>query len=65
MRTADFKLALKDPAHADLVPLRRFDIVYVPRSGIADANLFVQQYIRDLLPVQSSFSYALGSTVVH
>jgi len=47
---------------ADLVPLRRFDIVYVPKSGIADANLFVQQYFRDLSPIQFGFSYALGPT---
>jgi protein involved in polysaccharide export with SLBB domain len=47
---------------ADLVPLRRFDIVYVPKSGIADANLFVQQYFRDLSPIQFGFNYALGPT---
>lgn len=47
---------------ADLVPLRRFDIVYVPKSGIADANLFVQQYFRDLSPIQFGFSYALSPT---
>jgi protein involved in polysaccharide export with SLBB domain len=47
---------------ADLVPLRRFDIVYVPKSGIADANLLVQQYFRDLSPIQFGFNYALGPT---
>ncbi|HEY3694559.1 polysaccharide biosynthesis/export family protein [Phenylobacterium sp.] len=46
---------------ADLAPLRRFDIVYVPRTGVAAAGLFIQQYIRDLTPVQFGFSYALGS----
>lgn len=45
---------------ADLVPLRRFDIVYVPRSGVAEAGLFVQQYFRDLSPIQFGFSYALN-----
>lgn len=49
---------------ADLVPLRRFDIVYVPRSGVAAAGLFIQQYIRDLTPVQFGFSYALGDPSV-
>lgn len=47
---------------ADLVPLRRFDIVYVPKSGVANASLFVQQYFRDLSPIQFGFNYALGST---
>ena len=49
-------------ADADLAPLRRFDIVYVPRSGVAAAGLFVQQYFRDLSPIQFGFSYALGGT---
>jgi polysaccharide export outer membrane protein len=38
------------------VPLRRFDIIYVPRTGIANADLFVLQYIRSLTPID--FSYA-------
>ena len=45
---------------ADFVPLRRFDIVYVPRTGISEAGLFVQQYFRDVTPVQIGFSYAVG-----
>jgi polysaccharide export outer membrane protein len=43
----------------DLVPLRRFDIVYVPRTGIASAGIFVQQVFRDLSPAPIGFSYAL------
>ncbi|MBI3796323.1 MAG: polysaccharide export protein [Deltaproteobacteria bacterium] len=37
----------KEPLH-----LAPHDIVYVPRSGIADADLWVKQHIRDLLPIQ-------------
>ncbi len=60
MRTIDLAKGLKNPT-ADLAPLRRFDIVYVPRSGVANAGLFIQQYFRDLSPIQFGFSYALGS----
>ena len=60
MRTVDLSRGLKDPAHADLVPLRRFDIVYVPRSSVAEAGLFIQQYFRDLTPIQFGFNYAVG-----
>lgn len=60
MRTVDLLKATRNPAGADLVPLRRFDIVYVPRSGIAEANLAVQQYFRDLIPVNFGFSYAIN-----
>jgi polysaccharide export outer membrane protein len=40
-------------------PLQRYDVVYVPRSRIAQINLFMQQYVRDALPVQFSFYYDL------
>lgn len=35
------------------LPLRPLDIVFVPRSKIADVDLFVKQYIRDALPIQT------------
>jgi len=60
MRTVKLGKGLRNP-NADLVPLRRFDIVYVPRSGVANAALFIQQYFRDLSPIQFGFSYALGA----
>ncbi|MGR4865618.1 polysaccharide biosynthesis/export family protein [Caulobacter sp. LARHSG274] len=57
LRTADLLSGMTN-SRADLVPLRRFDIVYVPRSGVSEAGLFMQQYFRDLLPI--SFSYAIN-----
>ena len=42
-------------------PLSRYDVVYVPRSAISQINLFMQQYVRDALPVQFSFYYDLNS----
>lgn len=61
LRAVDLKASLRGIEGGDSIPLQRFDIVYVPKSGIADANLFVQQYIRDLLPFNLGFSYAAGS----
>jgi protein involved in polysaccharide export with SLBB domain len=40
-------------------PLQRYDVVYVPRTAISQVNLFMQQYVRDALPVQFSFYYDL------
>ena len=57
MKVVDLRAATFDPAHADAVPLRRFDVIYVPKTPIANADIFVAQYVRDLIPV--SFSYAL------
>lgn len=59
MRTADL-LKGSNRGGMDLVPLRRFDIVYVPRSDVAEANLFIQQYFRDLTPIDFGFSYAIN-----
>ena len=57
MKVVDLRAATFDPQHADAVALRRFDVVYVPKTEGANADIFVAQYIRDLVPV--SFSYAL------
>lgn len=51
---------LTDPAAATWGPLRRFDVVYVPKSPIANQNLFVRQYIRDALPLDFLLFYELG-----
>jgi len=40
--------------------LRRFDVVYVPRTRVSDWNLWVQQYVRDALPIQFSLFYDLA-----
>ena len=62
MRTANLVRGVSDPGVTDAVPLRRFDVVYVPRTRIAEAGLFVQQYFRDIDPVQFGFNYTVGPT---
>ncbi|HVY83601.1 MAG TPA: polysaccharide biosynthesis/export family protein [Caulobacterales bacterium] len=41
-------------------PLSRYDVVFVPRSHISELNLFMQQYVRDALPVQFGLYYDLS-----
>jgi polysaccharide export outer membrane protein len=48
----------KDPA-AD-VRLAPFDLVFVPRTGIAEVYRFFNQYFQQFVPVSWGFSYALG-----
>lgn len=56
---------VSNAGRGDYTPLRRFDVVYVPRTRIAEIGLAVQQYLRDALPVQVGFSYALnGQTII-
>ena len=45
---------------AAATPLNRYDVVYVPRSRISKVNLFMQQYVRDALPIQFSLYYDLN-----
>jgi len=42
--------------HQD-IPLKPFDIVYVPKSPIANINVWVDQYIRKNVPIYTSFGY--------
>ena len=57
-RVANLRAFTRDPGSTDAVPLRRFDVVFVPRKAISEVALFVQQYLRDPLPVQ--FSYVVN-----
>jgi len=61
MRTADLGKGLSDPGRTDLVPLRRFDIVYVPKTGLASAGVFMKQ-IEDLVPGNVDFTYAVTNS---
>jgi len=56
----DLKAGIYDPSLADWAPLRRFDVVYVTRKGIANQNLFVRQYVRDALPIDFSLFYDIA-----
>jgi protein involved in polysaccharide export with SLBB domain len=58
MRTVDLDHPLRGGGHPDLVPLRRFDIVYVPKTGLAEVGVVMTQ-LRNAMPI--SFSYAFGS----
>ncbi len=47
--------------------LKQYDVVYVPKSAIAKADLFVDQYINQLIPrifrVNLSFGYDIHREV--
>jgi protein involved in polysaccharide export with SLBB domain len=60
MRTVNLNQALAGERGAELVPLRRFDIVYVPKTGLADLAAVMTQ-VRNALPVE--FTYAFGSPI--
>ena len=64
MRTVDLLRAVQDPVRGEAVPLRRFDVIYVPRSTIAEVGLFVTQ-VFDAVPFADGFSYVLADRLVN
>jgi polysaccharide export outer membrane protein len=42
------------------IALMPYDIVYVPKSTIANVNMFVDQYIRKNIPVSFGVTYGIG-----
>jgi polysaccharide export outer membrane protein len=57
MRTVDLHNAVFRASLTDAIPLRRLDVIYVQRSGLANLAFMVQA-LRNIIPVQ--FSYAIG-----
>jgi protein involved in polysaccharide export with SLBB domain len=46
---------------AKIAPLEPHDVVFVPKSSIAEADAWVDQYLNKLLPFGKSFNYNLGN----
>jgi polysaccharide biosynthesis/export protein len=48
------------------VRLAPYDVVYVPRTGVAEVFKFFNQYVQEFVPVSWGFSYAMGpSATIH
>ncbi len=45
----DLELSIDGDTTVGDIPLKAFDVVYVPKSAIANVNLFVNQYIKGVL----------------
>ena len=61
----NLKSALSGEGSDALVQLRPYDVVYIPKTWIAEANKFVKQYVEDLLlfrGVSMGFTYEVYST---
>jgi polysaccharide export outer membrane protein len=62
LRRVNLASALEGGA-ADSIPLSRHDIVFVPRSGIAEVNDFLELYVRNIIPIDNAFAYALADNL--
>jgi protein involved in polysaccharide export with SLBB domain len=61
MRTFDMKSVFaRETGFAELPRLRRFDVIWVPRSRVSEVGQFTQQFVREALPVTVGFNYSIG-----
>ena len=56
----DLASAVDNPGRGEDASLMPYDVLVVPRSRIANMNLWVEQYIRGLLPIQPYLSLTPG-----
>ncbi|WP_323761004.1 polysaccharide biosynthesis/export family protein [Maricaulis sp.] len=65
MRTVNLHDALRGRSGADSVQIRRHDIIFVPRSTVAELSVFVEQYVSGILPLDQAFSYAIADAITN
>ena len=63
MRTVNLHDALRARQGADSIQIRRHDIIFVPRSTVAEVNLFVEQYVMGIVPLDQAMSYAIADAI--
>ncbi|PTQ09977.1 sugar ABC transporter substrate-binding protein [Sphingomonas oleivorans] len=63
LRTVDLRRFISTGDQADSIALAPGDIIFVPRSRIAEVNLWIEENINRLLPFTRSFNYNIGRTV--
>ena len=60
LRTIDTRRFLETGAAVGDVPLVAGDILFVPRSSIAETGLWVEQFINRIVPFERAFNYTLS-----
>ncbi|WP_142847823.1 polysaccharide biosynthesis/export family protein [Telmatospirillum sp. J64-1] len=56
----DLHAALSGTDLSQDVALEPYDIIFVPRSGVADLNLAIDQYIRQNIPIPFGLGYSIN-----
>jgi len=65
MRTVNLHDALRGRSGADSIQIRRHDIIFVPRSTVAELSVFMEQYVSGVLPLDQAFSYAIADAITN
>ena len=45
------------------LPLQQYDIVFVPKSAVAEVGSWVDLYITRIIPFNRGFSYSISKTI--
>ncbi|WAC25924.1 polysaccharide biosynthesis/export family protein [Ancylobacter sp. SL191] len=61
LRLVDVKEIIQTGFTLDDVQLVSGDIIYVPRSSVAELNVWIDQFINKVVPFQRSFNYTMGT----
>ncbi len=62
LRTLNLRRYAGSVTSADDVPLQPADVIFVPKSSIAEIDLFVDQYLNQALPFQKALTYTIGGS---
>lgn len=60
MRTLDLQGYISGTGLQEDVPIFAGDIVYVPRSRIGEANVWIDQFVNRMAPFNRSFNYSIN-----
>lgn len=60
LRTVNLRRYAGQVSAEDDFPLRAGDVVFVPKSGVAEFNQFIDQYLNQALPFQKGLSFNVG-----
>ncbi len=61
LRTVDVRHLIGHADATDDFPLQAADVIYVPRSSVAEFDLFIDQYINSALPFTRGLNYNIGN----
>jgi protein involved in polysaccharide export with SLBB domain len=64
LRTVNLKTLISTGAPDEELHLQPYDVVYVPRSSIAEFDLFIDQYLNQAIPFQKSINVNIGNGVL-
>ncbi|MGE3334891.1 MAG: polysaccharide biosynthesis/export family protein [Rhodospirillaceae bacterium] len=61
LKVVDLEKLIHTGDKSQAIALRPLDSIFIPKTSVAEANLWIDQYINKMLPFQRGFSYTINS----